>query len=126
MVKRTSHVPSPARIDRDWLYQVALPDDLCVDRNFTLILKFFHESALPHVVRQVQAIWPCGKYENFRLHCFADLVTAEAFQRQFGGDMFDPKRDREGGRALGVWHRQGAYHRVLDLGLLSVPEILRS
>lgn len=60
MVKRNSYAPSPTRVDREWPYQVALPDDLCVAHNFNLIMAFFHENAVPHVVRQVQAIWPSG------------------------------------------------------------------
>ncbi|RWC64265.1 hypothetical protein [Mesorhizobium sp.] len=117
--------PTPARIDREWPFQVALPDDLCVDRNFALIKKFCDEQGLPHMTRQVQAIWPGGEYENWRLHCFADTTTAQAFLVHFGGVMFDPKRDRESGKALGVWRRTDSYERILDLGPLSVPEILR-
>lgn len=39
--------------------------------------------------------------------------------------MFDPKRDRENGRARGAWHRKDEYKRILESGPLRVPEILR-
>ncbi|MER8859106.1 MULTISPECIES: hypothetical protein [unclassified Mesorhizobium] len=113
-------------IDRDWPHQVALPDDLCTDRNFTMIAKFCQERGLKHQTRHVQAIWPNGKYETYRLHCFGDAASAEAFLDHFEGLMFDPRRDRENGKVRGVWRRTGEYAPVLDLGPLRVPEILRS
>jgi len=64
-----------------------------------------------------------GKQEQWRLHCFTDREAAAAFLDRFGGIMFDPKRDRENGRARGVWRRKGAWQRILNLGPLSVPEI---
>lgn len=118
--------PTPAGIDQDWPFQVALPDDLCVDRNFSLIKKFCQERGLLPMTRHVQAIWASGEYENWRLHCFVDAVDAQAFLDHFGGVMFDPQRDRENGKAQGVWRRTGSYERILDLGPLSVPEILRN
>ncbi|MDX8526984.1 hypothetical protein RFM68_21005 [Mesorhizobium sp. MSK_1335] len=107
-------------------HQVALPDDLCTDRNYTLIMRFLRERALTCRTRAVIAIWECGKQEQWRLHCFADRTAAASFLDHFGGIMFDPKRDRENGRARGVWHRKGAYERILELGPLSVPDALRS
>jgi hypothetical protein len=82
--------PSPARFDRKWLYQVALPD------------------------------------ENWHLYCLADEASAQAFLDHFPGVMFDPKARRENGKARGVWRRPGEYKRTLDLGPLSVPDILRN
>ncbi|MER8785607.1 hypothetical protein NKH60_31160 [Mesorhizobium sp. M1006] len=57
-----------------------------------------------HLTRQVTAMWPNGKQEHYRLRRFADLASAEPFKDHFGGVMFDPKRDRENGRARGAWH----------------------
>jgi hypothetical protein len=125
MTKRSGGL-SPARIDREWPHQVALPDDLCVDRNFTLIRRFIEERELACKTRSVQVIWQNGKQEQWRLQCFADPEAAATFLDHFGGVMFDPKRDRENGRARGVWRRQGEYKRILDLGVLSVPAILRN
>ncbi|RUZ78745.1 hypothetical protein EN943_09530 [Mesorhizobium sp. M7A.F.Ca.US.006.01.1.1] len=75
--------------------------------------------------RQVQAVWPNGKYREYRLYCFAEATAAAAFRDHFEGVMFDPKRDRENGNVRGIWRRTGEYGRILDLGPLTVPEILR-
>ncbi|TIV59106.1 hypothetical protein [Mesorhizobium sp.] len=106
-------------------HQVALPDDLCTDRNYTLIRRFLGERGISCRTRAVIAVWEDGKQEQWRLHCFADREAAASFLDHFGGIVFDPKRDRENGRARGVWRRQGAYERILELGPLSVPEALR-
>lgn len=118
--------PSPARIDREWPHQVALPDDLCTGQSHKLIAEYCSIWGLRPLIRQVQAIWPDGKYETWRLHCFAEPLSAEAFRDHFGGILFDPKRDRENGRTRGVWRRGGEYMRILDFGPLSVPEVLRN
>ncbi|MER9927487.1 hypothetical protein NKJ84_32635 [Mesorhizobium sp. M0048] len=121
-----SRRPSRAKIDREWPYQVALPDDLCTGHSFSLIRDFCEERGLVPITRQVQAIWPDQTYENWRLYCFADQASAQAFLDHFGGIMFDPKRDRENGKARGVWRRTGEYKRTLDLAPLSVPQALRN
>lgn len=126
MVTRNRVAPSPSVIDRDWPHQVALPDDLCTDRNFTLITKFCQDRGITHQPRQVQAIWANGKYENYRLYCFADEASARTFRDHFDGLIFVPKRDRENGKTGGVWRRKDEYKRTFDLGPLSVPEILRN
>ncbi|TIQ36272.1 MAG: hypothetical protein E5X48_10840 [Mesorhizobium sp.] len=126
MVKRSRGIPTPTIIDRDLPHQIALPDDLCTDRNYTLIRRFLGEHSLTCRTRSVIAVWDDGKQEQWRLHCFAAREAAAAFLDHFGGIMFDPKRDRENGRARGIWRRQGAYERILELGPLSVPEVLRN
>ncbi|MER9022396.1 hypothetical protein NKI01_07460 [Mesorhizobium sp. M0815] len=98
----------------------------CARHSFTLIREFCEARALVLMTRQVQAIWPDHKYENWRLYCFADPASAQLFLDHFGGMMFDPKRDRENGHARGIWRRTGEYKRVLDLGPLSVPQALRN
>ncbi|MFC3326180.1 hypothetical protein [Mesorhizobium cantuariense] len=126
MGQRGRSIPTPTAIDRDWPHQVALPDDICTDRNFAIIAKFCDALGVKIQTRQVQAIWSCGKYENWRLHCFADRAAAKVFLDHFCGVMFDPRKDRENGRAMGVWRRSGDYERILELGPLSVPDILRN
>ncbi|MER9341815.1 hypothetical protein NKI41_13585 [Mesorhizobium sp. M0601] len=121
-----SRGPSPARIDREWPCQIALPDDLCTGHSFTLISEFCEDRGLVPLTRQVQAIWPDQTYETWRLYCFADQASALVFLDHLGGMMFDPKRDRENGNARGVWRRTGEYKRILDLGPLSVPQALRN
>jgi hypothetical protein len=126
VTRSSSRGPSPAQIDRDWPYQVALPDDLCVAHNFTLISEFCRVHGFAYETRRVTAVWSPNKQELFRLHCFADLAAATTFQAHFGGTLFDPKRDREGGRAQGSWRRDGLYMRIVESGPLSVPAILRN
>ncbi|TIP25884.1 MAG: hypothetical protein E5X67_22925 [Mesorhizobium sp.] len=111
-----NRTPSPARIDRQWPYQVALPDDLCTGRSFTLIREFCEERSLAPRKRLVQAIWPDHRYENWRLYCFADEASAQAFLERFPGVMFDPKRDRENGKAQGVWRRTASTREFSILG----------
>lgn len=107
-------------------HQVALPDDICTERNYTLIRRFLEEQGLACRTRAVIAIWEDGKQEQWRLHCFADPAASTAFLDHFGGVVFDPKRDRENGNTRGAWRRQGAWKRILELGPLSVPEALRN
>jgi hypothetical protein len=40
VIERNRVTPSPAVIDRDWPFQVALPDDLCRGHSFTLLSQF--------------------------------------------------------------------------------------
>ena len=126
MVTRSRGIPPPSKIDREMPHQVALPNDLCTDRSFTLIRRFIEERGLKCRTRNVTAIWDGGKEELWRLHCFAESEAAAAFLDHFGGVMFDPKRDRENGNVRGTWRRKGAHQRILELGPLSVPEILRN
>ncbi|CDX55824.1 hypothetical protein MPL3365_210074 [Mesorhizobium plurifarium] len=126
MVRRSRSIPPPSVIDRDMPHQVALPDEICTDRNFTLIRRFLEQRGLACRTRAVIAKWDDGQQEQWRLHCFADPAAAAAFLDHFGGVMFDPKRDRENGRARGIWRREGAYRRILEMGPLSVPEMLRN
>jgi len=126
MVRRSRSIPAPSVVDQKWPHQVALPDDICTDRNLTIITRFCQDADIKPQIRHVQAIWPNGEYENWRVHCFGDATAAQAFLDHFGGVMFDPKLDREKGKTRGVWRRTGRYERILDLGPLSVPEILRN
>lgn len=125
MVRRSRSIPAPSIIDREWPHQVALPDDICTDRNFTLIGCFLKERRLVCQTRSVIAIWEDGKQEQWRLYCFAQSEAAADFLSRFGGVEFDPKRDREKGRTRGVWRRHSVYERIFELGPLSMPEILR-
>ncbi|WP_224547795.1 hypothetical protein [Mesorhizobium sp. CA16] len=126
MVRRSHSIPPPSVIDREMPHQVALPDDICTGRNFTLIQRFLDQEGLSCRIRAVIAVWEDGKQEQWRLHCFADRNAAAAFLDHFGGIMFDPKRDRENGRARGAWRRKGVYQRIFEIGPLSVPEPLRN
>jgi len=75
------------------------------------------------MVRNVQAVWPDRKYENMRLHCFANRTDADAFMAEFGGRWFNPEKDREGIRAAGVWRQEGAYRQMTESGRLKIHAI---
>ena len=116
--------PSPARIDREYPHQVALLDDLCVAGNYDLIRTFCGELGVAWYTRHVKVIWPCGKQEDFRAHCFADPDAAAAFRARFGGAVFEPRQDREGGGARGAWLRVEPWQHATASGPLRVPEAL--
>jgi len=127
MPGRHKGIPPVSFIDKDFPFQVAIQDDLCCGPNLTLISRFCEEHGLDHRTRHVIATWDgLHKQMNYRLHCFRDIASAELFQSHFGGEMFDPKKDREGGRTRGAWRRTDTYHRLVELGPLSVPLILRT
>ena len=78
------------------------------------------------MTRRVNAIWSATKQENWRLYCFRDIADAEAFQAHFGGERFDPKRQREKGLALGAWRRTDAWRSITESGPLRLnPVFLR-
>jgi hypothetical protein len=122
---RSRHRPSDARIDAGWPHQVALPNDLCCDPNFKMIMAWFHERGVEKMTRQVRAIWPSGKEEDWRLHCFRDPADAATFRVHFGGERFDPRKDRENARARGAWHRTGEWRQITASGPLRLHPIFR-
>jgi len=69
----------------------------------------------------------CSRFQTSVTCCRGQHVaSARAFREHYGGEMFDPKRDRENGRAKGAWRRKGEYKRILESGPLSVHELLRN
>jgi len=126
MVRRNRSTPSPAAIDRDWPFQVVMPDDLCTGHSFTLITQFCQERGLRPTKRQVQAIWPDGRYENWRLYCFTDRASALVSATISAASCSTRSATGKTAGFRGVWRRKGEYVRILELGPLSVPEILRN
>jgi hypothetical protein len=123
MSKRKGEL-SNAAVDRRWPHQVALLDDLCVMNNFEIIRRFCEKRSISPRSPAVTAVWPNRKCETFRLHCFAERADAEAFMAEFGGVLFDPKRDRGKGKMRNAWVRTEEWRRVLESGPLKIPEIL--
>lgn len=117
--------PAPSRIDAEFPFQVALAEDLCVDANYGKIVGFCEQNGMRFYTRYVSAVWPCGRQDRIRLHCFATLREATLFKACFGGKYFDPRRDRENGRTSGAWRRSGAWQRLLESGPLKIPPVLR-
>jgi hypothetical protein len=113
-----------AVIERDFPHQVALQNDLCCDRNYSIIADFCRQHGLDHRTRGVTAIFPCGREIAYRVHCFATPAAAEAFRLHFGGEPFDPARDRGKGDARNAWRRTDTWRRILESGPLKLPPIL--
>ncbi|MBZ9898323.1 hypothetical protein LB545_28845 [Mesorhizobium sp. BR1-1-6] len=82
-----------------------------------MITQFCQDANIKPQIGHGQAIWPSGKYEDYHIHCFADPAAAKAFLDHFGGEMFDPKRDREGGKSAvsGVARANTNASSTLDL-----------
>jgi len=82
---------SPAAVDRDWPYQVALPESACYGGGYKVIHDFCKDLSLcPRghaVVHDDQ--W-------FNVYCFAEQADAEKFMKRFGGETFDPKQRGKG------------------------------
>jgi hypothetical protein len=113
-----------AATERDFPHQVALHSDLCCDRNFTIIADSCRQRCLDNRTRGVSAIFPCGREIAYRVHCFATPAAAEAFRLHFGGEPFDPSRDRGKGEARNSWRRKDTSRRILESGPLKLPPIL--
>lgn len=87
---------SPARIDREYPHQVALPAEDCKGSRYEEIRAFCADLSLSprgHSVVRDDDWWV--------VHCFAAAEDAERFRAQFGGIPFDPKSRGRGAR----WHQ---------------------
>lgn len=93
--------------------------------NFYTLAEFFAAHGWSPPTLQVIAIWKCRKEVTYRLYCFDNRIDAETFADAFGGMLFDPKRDRENGKALGAWRRQGTYEEERYIGPLALPKFFR-
>ena len=96
----------------------------CGMENYALIRKFCEPLSIAPRCRTVTAMWPDGRAETYRLHCFADQEDALAFIDEFGGVHFDPKRDRGKGKLRSRWVRSDEWQPVTRSGPLRVPTVL--
>ena len=60
--------------------------------------------------------------------CIASPTSeaAASFRAEFGGVMYDPKRDREKGRARPVRPRLGSSERILELGRPTISSLVKA
>ena len=112
-------------IQREYRYQVALPAFMCCKENYTQIATFCAQHGLEFMTTAVIAKWPNRKELEFRLHCFRTRKAAETFAAYFDGVLFDPVKDREGGKLTGAWVRTDEWKEIERCGPLEVPRFLR-
>lgn len=113
-------------IRRELPFQVALPHLCCTYENFEVLERWSQQQFGRRAeCERVRAIWEYGGEDDFRLFCFAAREQAEAFAAHFDGEMFDPERDREGGRVNGAWRRSGGRSMPLRCGPLVLPKFWR-
>jgi hypothetical protein len=55
--------------------------------------------------RALTVRWPGDRCERYHLYCFAKPEDAQAFIDRFGGEHFDPAKDRGSGRQRDYWIR---------------------
>jgi len=85
MVYRKGELSSHG-IDREWPYQVALPESVTVGKANVVAREFCKDLSLaPRGHTFVRG----GEY--IKVWCFAVKADAEKFQARFGGEMIDPK-----------------------------------
>ncbi len=86
---------SSAQMDRNWPYQIAVPEHVTAGANIWAVHQLCKElEACPRrhaVVRE--GVW-------YNVFCFAKPDQAEAFKQRYGGEPFDTKKRNRGGR----WH----------------------
>ena len=113
-------------IERELPHQVALPAIFCTFENYEALNAFCHErfGRRPETMT-VTAIWEHGGEDDYRLYCFATAEQAREFAAHFGGILFHPKRDREGGRRRGAWRRPGGASLPIMCGPLVLPRFWR-
>jgi hypothetical protein len=82
---------SPAKIDRGWPYQVALPASASFNSGYAAIHEFCKNLSL---CSRGHAVFHDGQW--FNVYCFSDRIDAENFMQRFGGEKFDPTQRGKG------------------------------
>jgi|SRR3954447_17507786 hypothetical protein len=94
MVRRKGEL-TPAGVDREYPYQIALPQNESTGSNSTIKRNFCKNLSL---APRGHSFVRDDEWHN--VFCFAQKEHAEQFQQHFGGEWFDPARRGRGGR----WH----------------------
>jgi hypothetical protein len=82
---------SPARVDRGWPHQIAVPAAVLLNGGYKEVHAFCDDLSL---CPRGHAVFYEGQWWN--VHCFADAEHAEKFMRRFGGEKFHPKQRGKG------------------------------
>ena len=93
-------------IDARWPYQVAMHIDLVRGFHFEPQLQFSRTLSVSPRGRSLTVCWPGARCEGYHLYCFAKREDAQAFIDRFGGEHFDPAKDRGKGKQRDYWMRK--------------------
>lgn len=92
-------------IDKLWPHQVAMHIDLVRGFHFRPQMEFSHRLSASPRGRALMVCWPGRRCEEYRLYCFAKRADAQVFIDRFGGEHFDPAKDRGKGKQRDYWMR---------------------
>ena len=99
MSRRKGELTS-GRINREWPYQVALPADHLLGKNYDVTYGFCRDLSLcprGHTVRRDDV--------TYSVFCFADPNHADLFRERINGERFDPK-DMGRGPNWHLWRKK--------------------
>jgi hypothetical protein len=96
---------SNSMIDQEWPHQVAMHIDLVRGFRFEPQLQFSRSLSVSPRGRSLTVCWPGARCEGYHLYCFAKREDAQAFIGRFGGEHFDPAKDRGKGKQRDYWMR---------------------
>jgi hypothetical protein len=96
---------SNSMIDKKWPHQVAVHEELVRGFHFEPQLQFSRSLSAAPRGRALTVCWPGSQCEGYHLYCFAKREDAEAFVDRFGGEHFDPTKDRGKGKQRNCWMR---------------------
>jgi hypothetical protein len=97
---------SNSTIDAKWPHQVAVHSELVRGFHFEPKMQFSRTLSVSPRGRSLTVCWPGHQCEEYHLYCFAKREDAEAFIDRFGGEHFDPAKDRDKGKRRDYWMRE--------------------
>lgn len=106
MSRRRKGELSDSMIDAKWPHQVAMHIDLVRGFGFEPQLQFSRSLSVAPRSRSLTVIWPGRQCEEYRLYCFLKREDAQAFIARFGGEHFDPAKDRGKSKRRDYWTRE--------------------
>jgi hypothetical protein len=104
MSKRKGEL-SASMIDKMWPHQVAVHEELVRGFHFEPKLQFSRSLSVSPRGRSLTVRWPGNRCEGYHLYCFRKPEDAQAFIDRFGGEHFNPAKDRGKGKQRDYWVR---------------------
>lgn len=90
-----------SELNRQFIHQVALPEEFCSHENYKVIADFCRQFAPAPRTRDITVSWSNRQVQVLRLYCFTAQKDAETFAAHFDGERCDVRAVK------GVWHRDG-------------------